>query len=189
LILIVRVAVFLIAHEAAENARKSMIRKQKYRVRFICTGNICRSPLAEELARGHVDRAGLAGRVAIDSFGTHDYHVGEGADPRTVATARRFGVDLAAHRARQVAAADCEAGDLILAMDSGHEQWLRRIAPAPARDRIHLYLPFVGIEGVRDVPDPYYGDADGFIAVHELLDRAAERLVRKLPSLIAAADG
>lgn len=165
------------------------MKARRFSIRFVCTGNICRSPLAEVLARGHVERAGLYGRIVIDSFGTHDYHVGEGADPRTIDTARRFGIDLDAHRARQVAAADCEAGDLILAMDSGHEQWLRRIAPAHARERIHLYLPFVGIEGVRDVPDPYYGDAAGFVAVHELLDRAAERLVRKLPALIAAADG
>ena len=164
------------------------MRTRKFSIRFVCTGNICRSPLAEALAREHVERAGLGDRVTIDSFGTHDYHIGHGADPRTIATARRFGVDLDAHRARQVAAADCEAGDLVLAMDSGHAQALRRLAPADARERIHLYLPFVGIADVRDVPDPYYGDAAGFVAVHELLDRAAERLAQKLPSLLADAD-
>lgn len=162
--------------------------RRRFSIRFVCTGNICRSPLAEVLAREHASRAGLGDRVVIDSFGTHDYHVGEGADRRTIATARGYGVDLDAHRARQVVAADCEAADLVLAMAGEHECWLRRLAPPSARERIHLYLPFVGIDDIRDVPDPYYGDEAGFVAVHELLDRASALLAARLPALIAAAD-
>ncbi len=160
-----------------------------FRIAFVCTGNICRSPLAEMLARHHLERVGLGERVLVESFGTHDYHVGEGADRRTIATARGFDIDVSAHRARRIAAADCARADLVLAMDSDHERHLRRLAPGPAGERIRLYLPFVGIADVRDVPDPYYGDSDGFVAVHELLDRAARRLAERIPSLIADRDG
>jgi protein-tyrosine phosphatase len=158
---------------------------EPYRICFVFTGNICRSPLAEVLARHHADDARLGDRVAFESFGTHDYHVGDGADPRTVSTAHGFEIDARSHRARCIGASDLGRFDLILAMDGDHERHLRRIAPTPTSDRIHLYLPFLRIDGARDVPDPYYGDADGFIAVHRLLDRAARRLVERLPDLIA----
>lgn len=158
------------------------------RLFFVCTGNICRSPLAEALARHHLERAGLLDRLMLESFGTHDYHVGEGADERTIATAHRFGVDLSMHRARRITAHDCERADLLLAMDSGHERLLRRLAPAPAKNRVQLYLPFLELPE-RDVPDPYYGDADGFVAVHRLLDRAAQRLAERLPALLERSHG
>ncbi|MCK9488687.1 MAG: low molecular weight phosphotyrosine protein phosphatase [Xanthomonadales bacterium] len=153
------------------------------KIAMVCTGNICRSPLIEELARMQADKAGLGGRLWFESFGTHDYHIGKGADRRTVATARRFGVDLDRHRARQISADDCLRADLLLAMDAGHEQWLRALAPARAHDRIRLFLPWLGMTP-RDVPDPYYGDDDGFIAVHQLLDEASQRLIQRLPALL-----
>ena len=155
-------------------------------IAFVCTGNICRSPLAEALARHHARRAGLDGRVRFESFGTHDYHVGQGADPRTVATARRFGIDLSGHRARQVDAGHCERALLVFAMDAGHHRHLHRLAPALG-GRIEPYLPWLGLAG-DDVPDPYYGDADGFVQVHRLLDEAAQRLVERLPALLSSRD-
>lgn len=162
---------------------------EPYRIGFICTGNICRSPLAEALARHRLEQANVSDHVLLESFGTHDYHVGDRADPRTIATAHDFGIDVSVHRARRIKAVDCENLDLLLAMDSDHEHHLHRLASASARDRIQLYLPFVGIDEMRDVPDPYYGDAAGFIAVHQLLDRAAQRLVARLPELIAGRNG
>lgn len=147
---------------------------------FVCTGNICRSPLAEALARHHLERTGQIDAFELESFGTHDYHVGQGADRRTIATARELGIDLGAHRARRIRADDCERADLVLAMDSGHERFLMRLAPASARARVQLYLPFVGIDEDRDVPDPYYGGSDDFLAVHRLLDHAAQRLNERL---------
>jgi len=159
------------------------------RIAFVCTGNICRSPLAECLARHHLQQAGLGGRVVLESFGTHDYHVGHGADRRTIATAHRFGIDVSAHRARCIVANDCATADLVLAMDRDHERHLRRLLPVSAGEQIQRYLPFVGIEDVRDVPDPYDGEAEGFIAVHRLLDRAARRLAGRVCSLIADRDG
>lgn len=152
---------------------------------FVCTGNICRSPLAEALVRHHLERVGQAADVTLASFGTHDYHVGQGADHRTIATARELGIDLSAHHARQIHAEDCERADLLLAMDSGHERFLRRLVPAAAHDRVRLYLPFVDIADERDVPDPYYGGLTGFLAVHRLLDHAAQRLIERLPAFRA----
>jgi protein-tyrosine phosphatase len=158
------------------------------RLVFVCSGNICRSPLAEALARHHLERAGLASRVTLESFGTHGLHAGDGADPRTVATARRFGIDLDRHRARRIDAGQLRGADLALAMDSGHVEHLQRLDPAGRDGRVQLYLPWLGLDG-RDVPDPYYGDADGFVAVHQMLDRAAQRLVERLPGLLASRDG
>jgi protein-tyrosine phosphatase len=158
------------------------------RLAFVCSGNICRSPLAEALARHHLERAGLAGRVTLESFGTHGLHAGDGADPRTIATARRFGIDLDRHRARRIDARHLRSADLALAMDSGHVEHLRRLDPAGGDGRVQLYLPWLELDGV-DVPDPYYGDADGFVAVHEMLDRAAGRLAQRLPGLLAQRDG
>lgn len=155
-------------------------------IAFVCTGNICRSPLAEALARHHAGLAGLAAQVRFESFGTHDYHVGQGADPRTVATARRFGIDLSGHRARQVDAGHCQRARRVFAMDAGHHRHLHRLAPS-LRGRIEPYLPWLGLAG-DDVPDPYYGDADGFVAVHRLLDEASRRLVERLPGLLSGAD-
>jgi protein-tyrosine phosphatase len=155
------------------------------RISFVCTGNICRSPLAEALARHHLAEAGLSDRFVVDSFGTHDYHVGHGADRRTVATAATFGIDLSAHRARQVTAADARKADLLFAMDSGHLAFLRRLAPARAQPGPQLFLPWVDADAaVVDVPDPYYGDAAGFVAVHQMLDAAAQRLVQRCRALI-----
>ncbi len=160
-----------------------------FRIAFVCTGNICRSPVAEALARAHAENSGLAAQCHFESFGTHGYHVGEGADPRTQATARQLGVDLGAHRARRISAEDCREADLILAMDRGHERILRRMASASEASRIHLYLPWLDMPDGPDVPDPYYGEADGFIAVHQLLDAAADRLAQRLPMLLSRTDG
>lgn len=161
---------------------------QPFRIAFVCTGNICRSPLAEALARAHAENAGLAERFHFESFGTHGYHIGDGADPRTQATARQRGVDLGTHRARRIAVDDCEEADLILAMDRGHENFLRRLVDEPIAARIHLYLPWLGLTDGPDVPDPYYGEAEGFVAVHRLLDVAAARLAERLPALRSRRD-
>lgn len=158
------------------------------RLAFVCTGNICRSPLAQVLASHHLANAGLSDRVELESFGTHDYHVGESADPRTIATALRFGIDLRAHRARRIEPDDCLRADLLLAMDADHERHLRGLAPAAVQDRIQRYLPWLEMDA-HDVPDPYYGDSDGFVAVHRLLDTAAQRLTERLRAVLTDGHG
>jgi protein-tyrosine phosphatase len=134
-----------------------------YRVCFVCTGNICRSPMAESVFRARVEEAGLAGLVEVDSAGTDGWHEGDGADPRTVSVLKTAGYD-GDHAARQFRAAWFARLDLVIALDAGHLKALRRLAPTPRdAEKVRLlrsYDPAAGAD--LDVPDPYYGGMDGF---------------------------
>ena len=145
-----------------------------YRICFVCTGNICRSPIAEVVLRRLVEDAGLAGAVEVDSAGTGAWHVGDGADPRAVAVLRGSGYDGSAHRARVFAADWFASKDLVVALDRGH---LRTLA-ATARDgtertKVRLLRSFDPAAPERaEVPDPYYGEDAGFDEVLAMI-RAA----------------
>lgn len=152
------------------------------KVLFVCTGNICRSPTAEGVFRHMVERAGLAGRIATGSAGTHGYHVGEPPDPRTVRAARQRGYDLSGLRARRVAAADFERFDHILAMDRGHLAALTRMAPAGCAATIGLFLDHTPDAAKREVPDPYYGESDHFMEVLDLVEHGARGLLEHIRS-------
>jgi protein-tyrosine phosphatase len=150
------------------------------KILFVCMGNICRSPTAEGVFREHVRRHAPGLDLEIDSAGTHDYHVGDPPDPRTVKAAARRGIDLASLRARQVQADDFERFDLILAMDPlNHVTLLDRSAPE-CHPRIRLLLEFAPQAGRPDVPDPYYGGAAGFEEVLDLVDAAAKGLLAEI---------
>lgn len=152
------------------------------RVLFVCTGNICRSPTADGVFRSMVAAAGLADAIGVDSAGTHDYHVGEAPDARAQSHARRRGYDLSPLRARQVTADDFYSFDLILAMDRGHLRFLRGLAPAGYKGLRVLMSYATDSEPSpgSDVPDPYYGGADGFEHVLDMIERAAAGLLRTL---------
>jgi protein-tyrosine phosphatase len=150
------------------------------RVLFVCTGNICRSPTAEGVFRKLVADAGLTGRIAIDSAGTHGYHVGEPPDRRAQAAARRRGYDLSRLRARCVARDDFERFDLVLAMDREHHEILAGLAPPSAEHKVKLMMEFGRRSARAEVPDPYYGGPDGFELVLDLLEDAAEGLLETL---------
>ncbi len=139
------------------------------KVLFVCTGNICRSPTAHGLLRAHVAAAGLAGLVAVDSAGTHGYHAGDGADPRSVATARAHGIEIGDLRARQIRPADFAAFDIVSVMERKHERALHELCPANLRHRIGLLMRFAPAAPSLEVPDPYYGD-DGFEAVFRMIE-------------------
>jgi low molecular weight protein-tyrosine phosphatase len=140
-----------------------------YRVLFVCSGNICRSPLAEAIFRRLAEDEGLKDRFRIDSAGTHDYHEGDRADPRARRVGQRHGVEVTSI-ARPVEDEDFERFDLVLAMDRGHLRELRARCPPPLRDRIRLMREFDGQgEGARDVPDPYYQGEEAFERVYALL--------------------
>jgi protein-tyrosine phosphatase len=150
------------------------------RILFVCMGNICRSPSAEGVFRSLLAARAPQLTIEIDSAGTHDYHEGEPPDDRAIAAARRRGVDLSALRARMVRASDFDDFDLILAMDEQNLRELRRRAPEHRRERIRLMMEFASQASVRAVPDPYYGGPQGFEQVLDLLEEAAEGLLKEL---------
>ena len=155
------------------------------RVLMVCTGNICRSPTAEAVLRERLQRAGLAGRVLVDSAGIQGYHAGEAPDPRAVKAAAARGYDLRGLRARPVQPTDFTQFHLLLAMDEDHLAWLQRKAPPDALARIELLMTHSGrFPGERNVPDPYYGASAGFERVLDLVEDACDGLMAPLGRLL-----
>jgi len=141
-------------------------------------GNICRSPVVEAVARAQFTRAGLA--IEVESAGTENYHIGERADPRAIASARSSGYELAAHRARQLCSADFAGFDWLLAMDRVNLRAARRSCPAEHVAKLQLFLAHAGVSGTDEVPDPYYGGVDDFRRVIELAEIGAAGLIARL---------
>ena len=151
----------------------------KIRVLFVCMGNICRSPTAQGVFEKRVREAGLESRIEIDSAGTHAYHVGNPPDPRATDAAARRGIDLTPLRARQIHAGDFEDFHYVLAMDESNLEDLRAICPDYAESRLRLLLEFSS-QGGGEVPDPYYGGAQGFERVLDLIEDAARGLLENI---------
>ena len=150
------------------------------KVLFVCLGNICRSPTAEVVFRAIAAREARDLVVETDSAGTAGYHIGAPPDARSQQAARRRGYDMSARRARMVAPEDFERFDLILAMDRENLSVLRQRAPRERHSRIRLFLEFAPDLGTAEVPDPYYGGANGFEQVLDLIEGAACALVAHL---------
>ena len=159
----------VVAPASAEEFRAAVL--------FVCMGNICRSPTAESVFRDQVRRAGLEREIAIESAGIGDWHVGQAPDKRAIAHGRRRGYDLAELRARQVGREDFARFDWILAMDQRNLRDLGAIRPPDYAGHLGLLLDFAPELGVREVPDPYFGGADGFETVLELTERACAGLL------------
>jgi protein-tyrosine phosphatase len=155
---------------------------QAFRICMVCTGNICRSPMAEVVMRDLVEAAGLSDRVVVTSAGTGEWHVGEHADPRTVAALHDRGFDGSTHRARQFDPAWFESLDLVVALDRSHERVLRSWARSDDdRQKIRLLLSFdQEYAGRSDVPDPYYSDAAMFDSVLAMVEHSCRALFRQL---------
>ncbi|MYW47072.1 low molecular weight protein-tyrosine-phosphatase [Streptomyces sp. SID161] len=149
-----------------------------YRVCFVCTGNICRSPMAQSVFRARVAEAGLEGRVVADSAGTGGWHEGEPADPRTVSVLAEHGYD-SEHTARRFQPSWFAGLDLVIALDTGHLRALRRLAPTEEDARkirlLSSYDPAAGDD--PDVPDPYYGGREGFEECLERVEAASTGLL------------
>lgn len=146
---------------------------------FVCLGNICRSPLVEAVARHRAAQAGLS--LTLASCGTGNWHVGKGADPRMVQAAAEAGYDLAPHRARQVRAADFHDFDWVLAMDSDNRETLDGLRRGQGQAPV-LFLPWAGVAGVEEFPDPYFGDAEGFRRAVALAEQGVDGLIARLRS-------
>jgi protein-tyrosine phosphatase len=156
------------------------------RICFVCTGNICRSPIAEQVMRERLVEAGLAGLVSVDSAGTGSWYEGDPADERAVRVLREAGYG-SEHVARQFHPEWFRRLDLVIALDQGHERALRRLARTPeeaAKIRLlRSYDPASGA-GDLDVPDPYYGDESGFEEVLRLCEAGCGGLLAEVRSRV-----
>jgi protein-tyrosine phosphatase len=153
------------------------------RVLFVCLGNICRSPTAEGVFRHLLALEAPTLQVEADSAGTAGYHIGDPPDPRSQRAALRRGVDLGGLRARQVMPADFAHFDLILAMDRDNLAGLQSMRPARSRAQLRLFLDYAPQLDLREVPDPYYGDAGGFEEVLDLAAAASRGLIAALQEM------
>ncbi|MCA5894091.1 low molecular weight phosphotyrosine protein phosphatase [Isoptericola sp. NEAU-Y5] len=176
-----------------------------YRVMTVCTGNICRSPMAEIVLRDRLEAAGLGGDVVVDSTGVSDEEQGNGIDAR----ARRVLVEHGyaagdGHRARQVTRDGLAEADLVLVMTAQHARRLRRLAAgsdgaaAAGRPEIRLFRSFDPAaplvardtdEHLLDVDDPWYGDQDGFTTTLDEIEAAAHGVVEHVRTRLAARAG
>ncbi|MBX3588425.1 MAG: low molecular weight phosphotyrosine protein phosphatase [Ramlibacter sp.] len=155
-------------------------------VLFVCMGNICRSPTAHGVFRHQVAQAGLAAVVRVDSAGTHNYHPGEPPDERSQAHAARRGYDLSDLRARQLRDSDFEAHDLILVMDWDNLALVQEECPPQHQHKVRRFTEFCQHHTSPVVPDPYYGGAQGFEQVLDLVEDAGVGLLRHVARRLGA---
>ncbi|XP_059314833.1 uncharacterized protein LOC132065448 isoform X1 [Lycium ferocissimum] len=159
-----------------------------FSVLFVCLGNICRSPAAEGVFTDLVQKKGLDSKFKIDSAGTINYHEGNDADPRMRAAAKRRGVAITSI-SRPIRPSDFKDFDLILAMDEQNkadilgalERWIHREPlPADAAEKVRLMCSYCKKHDETEVPDPYYGGAQGFEKVLDLLEDACDSLLESI---------
>lgn len=144
---------------------------------FVCLGNICRSPLAEGIMKHKIAELKLDWEV--DSAGTGGWHAGELPDSRSIQVAKKHGIDLTYQRARKLRSIDYEAFDRIYVMDSMNYQDVRKMANEEELDKIELIMNEVEPNRNINVPDPYFGEGDGFENVFQMLDRACDAIIKK----------
>jgi len=149
---------------------------------FVCMGNICRSPSAEGFFASALQKSNYKEQISIDSAGTHGYHVGHAPDSRAVATAANFEVDISALRARKVCVADFDNYDLIIAMDRNNFEDLQRIRPKGSKATLKMMMQYHPEAHPDEVPDPYYGEIDGFTYMCKLLQSATQGLLMDVES-------
>ena len=150
-----------------------------YRVAFVCTGNICRSPMAQAVAGKLLRERGITD-VEVDSFGFDRWHVGQQADPRALSTLHAHGLDID-HCARTITAEDIAERDLLIAIDRGHEDDLRALANTVEDGaKVRLLRSYDPHADSPDVPDPYYGGEEGFEREYAMIETACRGLVEDL---------
>lgn len=149
----------------------------KTKILMVCLGNICRSPLAEGILRNKLDSK----LFTVDSTGTGNWHVGNPPDKRSVAVARKYGLDISGLRGRQFTSRDYQDFDHIYVMDSSNLENVLALAPHPEDcTKVSMILETI-FPGERvDVPDPYYGGEDGFERVYRMLDEACDVIQQRL---------
>lgn len=156
-----------------------------FAVLFVCMGNICRSPTAHGVFRHKVYQAGLAEVVRVDSAGTHNYHPGSPPDERSSRHASLRGYDLHDLRARQITELDFDAHDLILTMDWDNLALVQHQCPPQHQRKVKRFTEFCIKHNATEVPDPYYGGAQGFDHVLDLVEDASEGLLLHVQSVLS----
>ncbi|MDL5048735.1 low molecular weight protein-tyrosine-phosphatase [Oscillatoria amoena NRMC-F 0135] len=153
---------------------------EKIKILFVCLGNICRSPLAEALFKHKLKQYRLEHFIEADSCGTSNYHIGEPPDSRTIANAKKNGIEIV-HVGRQLTVDDLQDFDYILAMDqSNYEHILHLGRHHHPGNKVSLVRKFDNSGTAQDVPDPYYGGERGFQEVFEILDHSLEGFIKHL---------
>lgn len=146
------------------------------KILMVCLGNICRSPLAQGILESKVDPE----NVVVDSAGTGNYHLGDPPDSRSIAIGHKYGIDISYQRCRQFTTDDFDRFDSIYVMDSSNLNNVLSLAENTAQqEKVKLLLDEISIH-TREVPDPYYGGADGFEKVYQMLDKACEVVAENL---------
>ena len=153
---------------------------EKIKVLFVCMGNICRSPTAEGVFTHLVYSQKIAPLFQIDSAGTHAYHIGDAPDLRSQKTALNRGIDISHLRGRKVIFGDFDDFDFILAMDDANHSILMNACPTQHQHKISHFLSFAPQLKTREVPDPYYGGAQGFDRVFDMIEAASEGFLNHL---------
>lgn len=144
---------------------------------MVCLGNICRSPLAEGILKSKVDPS----KVYVDSAGTGDWHVDQLPDERSIATGKKYKIDITDQRGRQFTKKDFDNFDLIYVMDNSNKENVLDLAENDEqRKKVRLILDEIFPGENVDVPDPYYGSGAGFENVYKMLDEACDKIVERL---------
>ncbi len=166
---------------ALEDIEKD-INMKKTKILFVCLGNICRSPLAHAVFENLVHNNGLSDEFEIESCGTGSWHVGEMPDSRMIAEAKKHEIKMEHLRGRTLQALDFKYYDLILAMDNSNLGVLLTKTLPEFKDKIKLFRTYdpKSTDSMAEVPDPYFGGAEGFSNVFDIVERTCENLLEEL---------
>lgn len=147
------------------------------KILMVCLGNICRSPLAEGILQSKVPSE----KIVVDSAGTAAYHIGNTPDERSIAVAKKYGIDISSQKARKFCISDFEDFDTIYAMDESNYQNILSLCSNPQDvAKVKMILNEINPKANQSVPDPYYGGDEGFENVFKMLDQACTIIAENL---------
>ena len=149
------------------------------RVLMVCLGNICRSPMAQGILEDKIHKLGLD--VEVDSAATSDYHIGDSPDPRAIQKMKEHNIDISQYKGRQLLPIDYDKFDRIYVMDSENYENAIKVARKDSdHEKVQMILNVNEPHSNRSVPDPYFGDEEGFEEVYQMLDKACDYIVEDL---------